>query len=127
MSRHVLIVDDSRTEQHFLSELMRKKGFTVAVAENGDQAMSALEAGPRPDIILMDVVMPGENGFQLTRKITKHADYSVIPVIICTSKNQATDKVWAMRQGAKDFVTKPVNPAELLEKVDAVLKAASAN
>ena len=74
----------------------------------------------RPDLVLMDVIMPGQNGFQATRALSKDESTKDIPVIICTSKGQETDKVWGMRQGAKDYVVKPVNPAELLGKIKAL-------
>ncbi|MEY4766278.1 MAG: hypothetical protein RI907_2951 [Pseudomonadota bacterium] len=114
----ILLVDDSKTELHVLSELLGKKGYQVRTAENGEEAMRRLQED-KPDLILMDVVMPGQNGFQLTRAITRDPQFSAVPVIICTSKNQETDRVWGMRQGAKDYVVKPVNPEELLSKIKA--------
>ena len=115
----ILVVDDSKTELYFLSDLLSKNGYTVTTAENGEQAMAMLESD-KPDLILMDVVMPGKNGFQLTRQITRDPDYAQIPVIMCTSKKLETDKVWAMRQGAADYVIKPVNASELLGKIRAL-------
>jgi twitching motility two-component system response regulator PilH len=115
----VLVVDDSKTELYFLSDLLSKNGYAVQTAENGEQALAAL-AADKPDLILMDVVMPGPNGFQLTRQITRDPQYASIPVIMCTSKKLETDKVWAMRQGASDYVVKPVNPSELLNKIRAL-------
>lgn len=112
----ILLVDDSRTELHYLSELLRRNGFAVRTAESGDEALRRL-AEERPDLVLMDVVMPGKNGFQLTRTITRDPRYAGLPVILCTSKNQETDKVWGLRQGAKDYVTKPVQPDELIAKI----------
>jgi len=114
----ILLVDDSKTELHVLSELLGKKGYQVRTAENGEEALRRLQED-KPDLILMDVVMPGQNGFQLTRAITRDPQYATVPVIICTSKNQETDRVWGMRQGAKDYVVKPVNPDELLSKIKA--------
>ena len=114
--QHVLIVDDSKTEQMFISSLMQKIGMTVAVAEDGESAMTQLER-KKPDLILMDEVMPGKNGFQLTRQISKDPRFADVPIIICTSKSQETDMVWGMRQGARAYVTKPINPAELLSKI----------
>ena len=73
----------------------------------------------KPDLILMDVVMPGQNGFQLTRAITRDPRFVNVPVIMCTSKNQETDKVWGMRQGARDYIVKPVDPTELMAKIHA--------
>jgi twitching motility two-component system response regulator PilH len=116
--RKILLVDDSKTELHYLSELLGKRGYSVRTAANGDEAMRRL-AEDKPDLILMDVVMPGQNGFQLTRSITRDPQYSSVPVIMCTSKSQETDKVWGMRQGARDYVVKPVDAEELIGKIRA--------
>lgn len=115
----VLIVDDSKTELMFLTDLLQKNGLTVKTAEGADEAFRRL-AEDKPDLILMDVVMPGQNGFQLTRSISRTPEYTDIPIIICTSKNLETDRVWGMRQGARDYVTKPVDAAELLAKIKAL-------
>ena len=114
----ILLVDDSKTELHFLAELLSKRGYSVRTAENGDEAMRRL-GEETPDLILMDVVMPGQNGFQLTRSITRDPRFANVPVIMCTSKNQETDKVWGMRQGARDYIVKPVNAEELVAKIHA--------
>jgi twitching motility two-component system response regulator PilH len=120
MSIHkVLVVDDSKTELLFLSELLKKNGFAVKTAENADDAMRRIEE-EQPDLILMDVVMPGQNGFQLTRAIARNPQYAQVPIILCTSKNQETDRVWGMRQGARDYIVKPVNAAELMAKISAL-------
>ena len=119
MSIHkILVVDDSKTELHHLSDLLGKRGYTVRTAENGEEAMRRLEE-EKPDLVLMDVVMPGQNGFQLTRAITRDPRFAGVPVILCTSKNQETDKVWGMRQGARDYIVKPVNADELIAKIKA--------
>ena len=115
----ILLVDDSKTELHYLTDLLVKRGYAVRTAENGEEAMRRL-GEERPDLILMDVVMPGQNGFQLTRAITRDPRFTGVPVIMCTSKNQETDKVWGMRQGAKDYVVKPVKAEELLAKIKAL-------
>ncbi len=115
----ILVVDDSKTELMFLSDLLQKNGFVVRTAENADDAMSKLEAD-KPDLILMDVVMPGQNGFQLTRALARNPQFAQVPVILCTSKNQETDRVWGMRQGARDYIVKPVQAAELLAKIHAL-------
>jgi twitching motility two-component system response regulator PilH len=115
----VLIVDDSRTELMFLTDLLQKNSMSVRTAQNADEAFKRLSE-ERPDLILMDVVMPGQNGYQLTRSIHRMPEYSSIPIIMCTSKNLETDKVWGMRQGASDYVTKPVDPGELLAKIKAL-------
>lgn len=115
----VLVVDDSKTELMFLSDLLQKNGYAVKTAENADDAMRRLEE-EQPDLILMDVVMPGQNGFQLTRSIARNPQFANVPIILCTSKNQETDRVWGMRQGARDYIVKPVNAAELMAKISAL-------
>ena len=115
----VLVVDDSRTEQMYLTNLLQKSGMTVRSASNAEDTMLCLSQ-EKPDLILMDVVMPGQNGFQLTRSISRNPAYADIPIIMCTSKSQETDRVWALRQGAKDYITKPVDAAELIAKIKAL-------
>ena len=115
----VLIVDDSKTELMFLSDLLMRHGMAVRTAQNSDEAMLRLSE-ERPDLILMDVVMPGQNGFQLTRAITRDPLYADVPIIMCTSKNQETDRVWGMRQGARGYITKPVDIVELQAKISAL-------
>jgi twitching motility two-component system response regulator PilH len=117
--KKVLIVDDSPTERFFLNELLTKQGYAVSMAENADEAMIKVKA-VMPDLILMDVVMPGQNGFQLTRALSKDPVTQDIPIIMCTSKNQQTDRIWGLRQGARDYITKPVKPEELFEKISAL-------
>ncbi|MBU6501450.1 MAG: response regulator [Burkholderiaceae bacterium] len=115
----VLVVDDSKTELMVLTTLLEKNGMSVKTAENADEAMRRL-AQEKPDLILMDVVMPGKNGFQVTRTITRDPQYADVPIIMCTSKTQETDRVWGMRQGARDYITKPVDAGELMAKIKAL-------
>lgn len=117
--KKILIVDDSPTERHFLGELLTKNGFQVLSLESGEEAVARVEE-IMPDLILMDVVMPGMNGFQATRTINRNEATRHIPIIMCTSKNQETDMVWAKRQGAVEYVVKPVDPQELLAKIAAL-------
>jgi len=116
--KKILVVDDSATERHVLGDLLGKKGFLVVYAESGEAGVVSAKT-EMPDLILMDVVMPGLNGFQATRAITQDEATKDIPVIICTTKGQETDKIWGMRQGAKDYITKPINADELLGKIAA--------
>jgi twitching motility two-component system response regulator PilH len=118
-SKKVLIVDDSKTERHVLSEMLQKNGYAVFTAENGTEALSKADA-IQPDVILMDVVMPGTSGFQATRSICRNEGTKHIPIIICSSKSQETDKIWGLRQGAREYLVKPVVEAELLEKIAAL-------
>jgi len=115
----VLVVDDSKTELMFLTDMLVRNGYAVRTAENAEDAFRRL-AEEKPELILMDVVMPGQNGFQLTRAISRDPLYADVPIIMCTSKNQETDRVWGMRQGARDYITKPVDSAELIAKIKAL-------
>ena len=117
--KKVLLVDDSKTELHHLSDMLSKRGYAVRTAENGEEAMRRL-AEDKPDLILMDVVMPGLNGFQATRAISRDPETKAIPIIMCTSKSQETDRVWGMRQGARDYITKPIDVDELMAKIKAL-------
>ena len=116
----ILIVDDSPTEIHVLTTILEKAGHQVLTAPNGEEGVATARA-EKPDLILMDVVMPGMNGFQATRTLSKDAETSAIPIIIVTTKDQETDRVWGLRQGAKDYVTKPVDETELLDKMKALI------
>lgn len=115
----VLVVDDSKTELMVLTDMLEKNGMSVKTAENADEAFRRL-AQEKPDLILMDVVMPGKNGFQVTRAISRDPQYADVPIIMCTSKTQETDRVWGMRQGARDYITKPVDASELMAKIKAL-------
>lgn len=117
--KNILIVDDSPTERHILSELLTGAGYQVTTAESGDEGIVRAKE-IKPDLVLMDVVMPGTNGFQATRALSKDDATKDIPVIMCTTKNQETDKLWGMRQGATDYVTKPVDGPALLQKIAAL-------
>ena len=105
--KNILIVDDSPTDRQFLSDLLSKNGFKVSTAKKTPTTRSPRRA-LKPDLVLMDVVMPGQSGFQATRALSKDEATKAIPVIICTSKSQETDKQWGMKQGARDYVVKPV-------------------
>jgi twitching motility two-component system response regulator PilH len=117
--KRVLVVDDSPTDLHILSEMLTKNGFTVLTAESGEQAIDMAKA-EKPDLVIMDIVMPGMSGFEATRSITKGTETSAIPVIIISTKGQETDKVWGMRQGARDYLTKPVDEKALVEKIQSL-------
>ena len=114
---HILIVDDSPTELHVVQNMLDKHGYETSTADSGDAGIAAARAR-RPDLILMDVVMPGMNGFQATRKLTRGDDTANIPVIVITSKDQETDRIWAMRQGARDYLVKPVKESALIDKIE---------
>lgn len=115
----ILIVDDSPTERYFLTDILVKNGFSVSTAENGEDALLKVKSD-KPQLVLMDIVMPGQNGFQITRSITRDPETRDIPIIICTSKGQETDRIWGLRQGARDYIVKPIDPQELLSKIAAL-------
>ena len=108
----ILIVDDSPTEMFKLTGMLEKHGHVVLKAENGADGV-ALARQEKPDAVLMDIVMPGLNGFQATRQLSKDPETNHIPVIMVTTKDQETDMVWAKRQGAKAYITKPVDEDNL--------------
>lgn len=116
----ILVVDDSSTLLAGTTKILVSAGYEVISAISGEEAIEKASS-EQPDLVIMDVVMPGMNGFQATRQITKNADTKHIPVIMLTTKDQETDKVWAKRQGASDYVTKPPDEAILLEKIRALL------
>jgi len=115
----VLIIDDSPTELHLFQNMLEKAGFETLVADSGEEGLKTARSA-RPDCILMDVVMPGMNGFQATRKLTKDPATADIPVIMITAKDQETDKIWGMRQGAVEYLVKPVADQALVQKIHSV-------
>jgi twitching motility two-component system response regulator PilH len=114
--KKILVVDDSPTDRQHMIETLKGKGFQIVTAESGEDAITKAKS-ELPDLILMDVVMPGLNGYQATRHITRDDATKHIPVIMCTSKGADTDKIWGMRQGANDYLVKPVDPQALLAKI----------
>lgn len=113
----ILIVDDSETHLYSLSKIVEEQGHEVITATTGEEGIEAATQN-LPDLILMDVVMPGLNGFQATRKISKNSATSSIPVIFVTTKNQETDRIWGMRQGASAYLTKPVDKKALISAIN---------
>jgi len=118
----VLIVDDSPTEMHVLRGILQKGGYRVITAVDGESGVAQAEHS-KPDLILMDVVMPGLNGFQATRQLSRNPETSEIPIIMVTTKAQETDRAWGLRQGAREYVVKPVGAGELLKKIKLILNA----
>jgi len=116
----VLIVDDSPTDVLNLKTILQKAGHTVIEASSGHDVLDRVKL-EKPDIVIMDVVMPGVNGFQATRTLSKDPTTGHIPVIVVSSKNQETDRVWALRQGAREYLVKPVKETDLLGKINALL------
>lgn len=120
----ILVVDDSPTEMLRFREILVKHGFEMVEADNGeDGCAKAIEV--MPDVVIMDIVMPEMNGFQATRKITREPKTAYIPVVIVSTKNQETDRVWGKRQGAKEYLTKPINEEELIKVIRSVMSVSA--
>src|SRR5476649_629224 len=117
--RKIMVVDDSPTERAFLEKMLKKRGYEVLTADSGEIAIARATA-EQPDLILMDVVMPGLNGFQATRAISRDEKTRHIPVFICSTKDQDTDRIWGLRQCARDYLTKPIDERVLLERIEAL-------
>jgi twitching motility two-component system response regulator PilH len=118
--KQIMIVDDSPTDAHLLQKMLEKNGYQTLTAGNGNEGIEVARL-LRPDLILMDVVMPGLNGFQATRELSSNPETSSIPVIIVTRKDQKVDRVWGIRQGARDYITKPVSETALLSLINEAL------
>ena len=118
----ILIVDDSPTEMFRFKEILAKHGFEVIEATNGADVITLAQA-ELPDLVLMDVVMPGVNGFQATRQIARGAATKHIPIVIVSTKDQETDRVWGKRQGACDYLTKPIDENQLISTIKQHLQA----
>lgn len=117
--KHILVIEDSATQRTYMQQLLVKHNYEVSLAANGEEGIEKAKA-VKPDLILIDVVMPGMNGFQATRLLSRDPLTKHVPIIICTSKGQETDRMWGLRQGAKDYVVKPVDDGELLSKIAAL-------
>jgi twitching motility two-component system response regulator PilH len=118
----ILIVDDSPTEVHVMTKALEKHGYRTAAATDGAEGIR-LAREMHPDLIFMDIVMPGMNGYQATRTLASDPKTRSIPIIMVTSKGQETDKIWGLRQGAVDYMVKPVSPDQLVAKAQATLAA----
>ena len=116
----ILIVDDSPTEVFVMQKALEKHGFKTAAADNGADGIR-LARQMKPDLIFMDIVMPGVNGYQATRTLINDPETKAIPIIMVTTKGQETDRVWGLRQGAVDYMVKPVSSQALVEKAQATL------
>jgi len=116
----ILVVDDSHTELHIITSYLQSAGHQTITAENGEEGLNVAKS-ELPDLVFMDVVMPGLNGFQATRKISRDPATRDIPVVMITTKDQETDREWGMRQGARAYLVKPVSETQLLNVVDEML------
>ena len=120
MMARILIIDDSPTEIYVFKRMLEDNGYETFSANNAQEGLEKAKH-EKPDLILMDVVMPGMNGFQATRRLARDPETAKIPVIMITTKDQETDRIWGLRQGARDYVVKPPTESEFLAKIKAQL------
>ncbi len=118
----ILIIEDSSVDLHQLVKIVEKAGHEVITAEDGEHGLTSAKSR-KPDLILMDVIMPGISGFEAARKLNKDTETSNIPLIFVTTRIQETDKIWGLRQGAKAYITKPVKESKLLSAIEEALAA----
>lgn len=116
----IMVVDDSPTDVQNLKNILTKAGHMVVESTSAQDAITRIKQ-EKPDCVIMDVVMPGVNGFQATRTLSKDPETAHIPILVVSSKNQETDRVWALRQGAREYIVKPVKDADLIAKIRSVL------
>jgi twitching motility two-component system response regulator PilH len=121
---HILIIDDSPTDVKVLTGALEKAGHKVTSVTDAEAGIVTAKR-EHPDLVLMDVIMPGMNGFQATRTLSKDPETSSIPVVIVTTKTMETDRMWGLRQGARDFLTKPVSEKDLLAHISKHLPSAA--
>lgn len=114
----ILVVEDSLTHQRLIESVLGKSGLNVVIAENAETAMSWLEKNTKPDLILLDIVMPGANGLEFCREVRSQSALETTPIIFCSSKDQDFDRFWALRQGGNAYITKPFEPDELLQTIE---------
>ena len=117
MTKKILIVEDTHAEQQMISALLTHAGFTVAITDSAEAAWEWLEKNTIPNLILLDIVMPGESGLDLCRKIREHEQWKDIPILFCSSKSEDFDRFWALRQGGNEYIAKPYAPQKLIDAV----------
>lgn len=118
--KRVMVVDDSTTEAYQITNILNKHGYEVVSVDSGESAITMARTEV-PDLVLMDIVMPGINGFQATRQLTRHPQTSEIPVIMVTTKNQPSDREWSRKQGARGYLVKPVPEKDLIDTIETIL------
>ncbi len=121
---NILIIDDSPTDVRVFSTLLERAGHQVAAVGTAEEGIERARAAP-PHLVIMDVIMPGMNGFQATRTLSRDPLTAQVPIVMISTKSMETDRVWGMRQGARAFITKPVNEKELLACINDLLPSAS--
>jgi twitching motility two-component system response regulator PilH len=117
---NILIIDDSPTDVRVFTTLLERAGHHVVAVSTAEEGIERVRAD-LPGLVIMDVIMPGMNGFQATRTLTRDPKTQSVPIVMITTKSMETDRVWGLRQGAKAFITKPVNEKELLACINELL------
>ena len=120
----ILIIDDSPTDVRVFTTLLERAGYQVIAVSRAEEGIERVRAD-LPDLVIMDVIMPGMNGFQATRTLTRDPVTKAVPIVMITTKSMETDRVWGLRQGARAFITKPVNEKELLSCITDLLPSAT--
>ena len=113
----ILVIEDTRAERKLISALLTQAGFNVVGVGSVEAAWEWLESNPLPSLILLDIILPGENGLEFCRQLNSHSESENIPIVFCSSKAQEFDRMWAMRQGGSDYITKPYAPQNLIDTV----------
>src|SRR6478735_8567151 len=121
MSAKILVVDDTPHNVKLLADILGMKGYEVSIATNGEEALAKVAAG-HPDLILLDIMMPGLSGYDVCRKMREDPATSLLPVVLCTSLDPGQERVKGIEAGADDFLTKPINQAELFARVKSLLR-----
>lgn len=118
----VLVVEDSIPQREMITELLKGNGLTVAAATDGVEALEQIQAGEHPDLVVLDIVMPRMNGYEVCRRLKADPITQNVPVILCSSKGEEFDRYWGMKQGADAYIAKPFQPTELLGTVKQLLR-----
>jgi two-component system, chemotaxis family, response regulator PixH len=117
---YTLVVDDSATERAIITGCLQEVGINVSVALSGEEALAKIQQDS-PDLIVLDVVLPGRSGFEICRELKSSDQTNKIPIILCSTKGTEIDKFWGMKQGANAYILKPINQEELIGKVQELI------
>lgn len=118
----VLVVEDSIPQREMITDLLMRSGLTVTAASDGAEALAHIQAGSHPDLVVLDIVMPRMNGYEVCRRIKSDPITQNVPVVMCSSKGEEFDRYWGMKQGADAYIAKPFQPTELVGTVKQLLR-----
>jgi twitching motility two-component system response regulator PilH len=118
----VLVIEDSAPQREMITELLRGSGLEVTAASDGVEALAQIQAGQHPDLVVLDIVMPRMNGYEVCRRLKADPSTQNVPVILCSSKGEEFDRYWGMKQGADAYIAKPFQPTELVGTVKQLLR-----